>query len=205
MLQQLEKKEERKRRGHLSFALGRLPRGPKQHFHSLVFSNHNQVDLSRCCLVSPYTPTTMAAVDQRLPGSRRDTLSRSVQGNQATEQQQGGDLWTQILLSVQTARSTPICPVVILGEPQSGKSTLIRGLAEGCPTGFVEAGSDQYEDSSIATADPRRAAAAAAGGTTNGSPNLEEKERKDGLAGSRDLGLAYGYCDVPDDEGEGEC
>ncbi|CAO1628249.1 unnamed protein product [Sympodiomycopsis kandeliae] len=39
------------------------------------------------------------------------------------------DLWSQILLSVQTAKSIPSCPIVVLGEPHHGKSTLLSHLS----------------------------------------------------------------------------
>lgn len=111
----------------------------------------------------------------------------------SSSQQPRQDVWSQILLSVRTARNTATLPVVVLGEPQSGKSTLLRGLAEGCPSGCIEAGAtrggDEDEDRSEGVATPALKEGAAQGGDQRGK---------------RDLGLAYGYCDVPDDEGEGK-
>lgn len=99
-------------------------------------------------------------------------MATSTATTTTSEDSSSVDLWSQILLSVQTAKSTPLCPVILLGEPETGKSTLLRGLAEGCPSGYIEP-------------------------ETNG-------DAAESTRGKRDLALAYGYCDVPDDEGEGE-
>lgn len=115
--------------------------------------------------------------------------AKSRSGSALTSASTNEDLWSQILTSVETARSTPVCPVVILGEPQSGKSTLVRGLAERCPSGYIEPNAESLDGE--------------AGPSTHSSPTLDEKSRITSR-GKRDLGLAYGYCDVPDDEGEGE-
>lgn len=116
------------------------------------------------------------------------------------------DIWTQILLSVQTARSTPVCPVLILGEPQSGKSTLIRGLAEGCRSGYIEVGSGLNEGDEGADEEEQ---AVGTPGQANGSAQAngsgaEGQQQSSSRKGKEDLGLAYAYCDVPDEEGDGE-
>lgn len=109
------------------------------------------------------------------------------------------DIWSHILLSVRTARAVPTFPIIVLGEPQTGKSSLIRSLAEGSSQGYIEAGGEDDEqdedDGEIGRVDATPLSDEGKGG---------KQRRPRSQRGRRDLGLAYGYCDVQDDEGDGK-
>lgn len=156
--------------------------------------NHNAGDVSvDYSFTRDSSLTTRSQKSSFAPSSsRRD---RNTTNNTQTQRE---DVWSSILLSVRTARSTPTFPIVVLGEPQSGKSTLIRGLAHGCPSGCIEPGTslEDGEDGDYGDEQQEDGTPAIDG---NGSALADKLQR-----GKRDLGLAYGYCDVPDDEGEGE-
>lgn len=134
------------------------------------------------------------------------TASNRLSNGSSTE-----DIWSQILLSVRTARSTPVFPLIILGEPQSGKTSLVRGLAEGCHRGHIETGG---EDDAIDEDEGGEARVPSVG--TSSSSHIvqsvrvgedvqnDSRQQQQVQRGRRDMGLAYGYCDVPDDEGEGK-
>ncbi|PWN49968.1 DLIC-domain-containing protein [Violaceomyces palustris] len=97
------------------------------------------------------------------------------------------DLWGSILNSVNSSKSIPTKNIVLLGEPKTGKSTLISSLASKSPSGFI-ASSDQI------------------GTPLLGSEFEDASTSKDGAKGSRskqsskDLGLGYGYFDVGDEK-----
>ncbi|PWN30369.1 hypothetical protein BDZ90DRAFT_229389 [Jaminaea rosea] len=154
--------------------------------------NHNAGDVSvDYSFTRDSSLTTRSQKSSFAPSSsRRD---RNTTNNTQTQRE---DVWSSILLSVRTARSTPTFPIVVLGEPQSGKSTLIRGLAHGCPSGCIEPGTslEDGEDGDYGDEQQEDGTPAIDG---NGSALADKLQR-----GKRDLGLAYGYCDVPDDEGE---
>lgn len=113
-------------------------------------------------------------------------------------------------------------PLLVLGSPQSGKTTLLAGLAQGCIRGYLGGGGgdssrqgdengdqDDGEDGSDEadalkagvnglTVDRRKANRRADAVSPALASTSDAKQRA-----ARDLGLAYGYCDVPDEEGEG--
>lgn len=88
------------------------------------------------------------------------------------------DLWSNILNSVSSTRSIPSKNVILLGEPQSGKSTLVRALL-------------QKQDQPSAGIDAEDAERAGGVG-----------DAKDGW-GRTDFALGYEWSDVRDEADEG--
>ncbi|KAL9940758.1 hypothetical protein V8E36_000246 [Tilletia maclaganii] len=100
------------------------------------------------------------------------------QANGAQEAPQE-DLWSSILNSVQSTRAVPTKNVLILGEPSTGKSTLLQALAEKSPASYI--------NTSGSTSALGKGA----------SPLLEQ-----GGDSILDLGLSYGYWDAGDEDGD---
>ncbi|CAD6980702.1 unnamed protein product [Tilletia controversa] len=129
--------------------------------------------------------------------------SHSAAANSQQQQQLNGadgnnevqeDLWSSILNSVQSTRAVPTKNVLIVGEPSTGKSTLLGFLAERSPASYINASAG----SAASLSAPGAGGAAAA--TTNNkttSPLVEQ-----GGDSVLDLGLSYGYWDAGDDDGD---
>ncbi|KAE8267926.1 hypothetical protein A4X09_0g4418 [Tilletia walkeri] len=105
------------------------------------------------------------------------------------------DLWSSILNSVQSTRAVPTKNVLILGEPSTGKSTLLQFLAERSPASYINASGSAAALS--ATAAGAGAGQAAAVNNKAVSPMLEQ-----GGDSVLDLGLSYGYWDAGDEDGD---
>lgn len=90
------------------------------------------------------------------------------------------DLWSSILNSVKSSKAVSTRNIVLLGEPKSGKSSLISALASTSPGGLI-AGKSSYAPHDKTLASTSRHGAA-----------------------SNDLGLAYAYFDVGDERDRDE-
>ncbi|KAG5461124.1 MAG: hypothetical protein BJ554DRAFT_6730, partial [Olpidium bornovanus] len=107
---------------------------------------------------------------------------------QQLDRQSGEDLWGSILKTVSTSRAIPTKNVVVLGDPNTGKSTLVAHLADASAAARVtnEAAGEEAAD------------AAAVG----------KKARKQSTADPRvfgensELALSYSYADVRDEDNE---
>lgn len=104
----------------------------------------------------------------------------------------GQGLWSEVLNSVKNTRGVPTKNILLLGEPSTGKRTLLKVLAAGSANStFADPPKDEQDELT----------AAAAASTTQGqqTPDLM------GPLGMPLLGLSYGYWDVADDDSEGDC
>lgn len=101
-------------------------------------------------------------------------------------------LWSEILNSVKNTRGLPTKNILLLGEPSTGKRTLLKALAAGSVNStFTDPPRDEQDELT----------AAAAATTVQGqqAPHLRRP------MGMPLLGLSYGYWDVADDDSEGDC
>lgn len=106
----------------------------------------------------------------------------------------GHGLWSEILNSVKNTRGVPTKNILVLGEPSTGKRTLLKALAAGSVSStFTDIYRDEQDEQITA------AAAANTAQTHNQAPELV------GTSGIPLLGLVYGYWDVADDDSEGDC
>ncbi|KAK3807260.1 MAG: dynein light intermediate chain-domain-containing protein, partial [Benniella sp.] len=88
------------------------------------------------------------------------------------------EVWSNLLKTVASSRLVPTKDVIILGDPHSGKSTLIELLKTALPTPTPDALANGVDGSK----------------TANGVPS--------GPNGKNDLALSYSFWDVEDDENE---
>ncbi|TKY84532.1 hypothetical protein EX895_006434 [Sporisorium graminicola] len=111
------------------------------------------------------------------------------QSQQQQSQQQ--DLWSSILNSVKSSKAISTKTIVLLGEPKSGKTSLLAALASTSPLGLISG------RSSLATA--------AAKARDENKPTTAPAASTSKLAtSSNDLGLAYAYFDVGDEKDRDE-
>ena len=115
------------------------------------------------------------------PSTGTDPLQLDAGANQ--------DLWSSILNSVKSSRAISTKNILLLGEPSSGKSSLLSAIASTSPVGLIT-GKSSYASTAAFIARPDDKAAAS---TT----------AKSGTAPS-DLGLSYAYFDVGDEKDRDE-
>lgn len=127
----------------------------------------------------PTTPLT-SKPNGRANGSIKESAKGSTADGQTEE-----DLWGEILSSVRSSRATPVKNIIVFGQPQTGKSTLLSHLAQSSPSSFLS--------DTIDVSDEHKGSNTQA---TNG-----QKVSSHDIAAA-DLGLGYGYFDVGDDDGE---
>ncbi|SPO32563.1 related to dynein light-intermediate chain [Ustilago trichophora] len=98
------------------------------------------------------------------------------------------DLWSSILNSVKSSKAISTKNLVLLGEPKSGKSSLLSALASTSPAGLI-CGKSSYLP-----------AAASNAGSDDKTTASTSKIR----TAANDLGLAYAYFDVGDEKDRDE-
>ncbi|KAJ1022459.1 hypothetical protein NDA16_003448 [Ustilago loliicola] len=139
--------------------------------------------------------STLGYADSPLrPSASRTQTSQaqtSTDASQPNETQSQQDLWSSILNSVKSSKAISTKNLVLLGEPKSGKSSLLSALASTSPSGLIS-GKSNYAATSTALA-ARSDDKAAAASTS-----------KSGTAVANDLGLAYAYFDVGDEKDRDE-
>ncbi|EST09482.1 Dynein family light intermediate chain [Kalmanozyma brasiliensis GHG001] len=114
---------------------------------------------------------------QALDVSNDSSLKPSATDTATPEQ----DLWSSILNSVNNSKAISAKNLILLGEPKSGKTTLLSALASTSPVGLISG------RSYLPALDPSNAASTS----------------KSSIA-SRNLGLAYAYFDVGDEKDRDE-
>ncbi|KAF9938262.1 hypothetical protein BGZ75_003883 [Mortierella antarctica] len=122
-----------------------------------------------------------------------------------------GEVWSSLLQSVASSRLVPTKDVLILGDPHSGKSTLIELLKTALPTLSSDALANGDDGSGTKTVNGVVLPSGPNGGgnTGNGSaPVMVEMgtgTSEDNIFGQKknDLALSYSYWNVEDDENEG--
>ncbi|KAF9961644.1 hypothetical protein BGZ72_002735 [Mortierella alpina] len=122
-----------------------------------------------------------------------------------------GEVWSSLLQSVASSRLVPTKDVLILGDPHSGKSTLIELLKTALPTPSSDALANEDDGSGTKTVNGvvLPSGPNGVGNTGNGSaPVMVEMgtgTSEDNIFGQKknDLALSYSYWDVEDDENEG--
>ncbi|KAN0060831.1 hypothetical protein ACQY0O_007490 [Thecaphora frezii] len=117
--------------------------------------------------------------------------------NGTAEAEQSQDLWSSILNSVKSKKAIITKNVILLGEPQTGKSTLLAALASNSPSGLISSSSGVAKTPLMTSGEEADASAAAAGA----GPSSKDRA-KDGR--SVDLGLGYGYFEVADEKDRDE-
>lgn len=108
------------------------------------------------------------------------------------QQQQQQDLWSSILNSVKSSKAISTKNIVLLGEPKSGKTSLLSALASTSPLGLISGRSSLATAATNARIDDKSAAAASGASTSKLAP------------ATSDLGLAYAYFDVGDEKDRDE-
>ncbi|KAF9572993.1 hypothetical protein EC968_009121 [Mortierella alpina] len=122
-----------------------------------------------------------------------------------------GEVWSSLLQSVASSRLVPTKDVLILGDPHSGKSTLIELLKTALPTPSSDALANGEDGSGTKTVNGvvLPSGPNGVGNTGNGSaPVMVEMgtgTSEDNIFGQKknDLALSYSYWNVEDDENEG--
>lgn len=105
--------------------------------------------------------------------------------SQQTQSQQR-DLWSSILNSVKSSKAISTKNIILIGEPKSGKTSLLSALASTSPYGLVSG------TSSFPSPTPAPTAASTA-------PTISKLTTT-----AEDLGLAYAYFDVGDEKDRDE-
>ncbi|PWN42077.1 DLIC-domain-containing protein [Ceraceosorus guamensis] len=118
----------------------------------------------------------------------------------APDAQQDEDLWSSILDSVQSSKAVPLKNLIIMGEPGTGKTTILSSLAARAPAGFISLPASSSSNSVGGQAQ------AGVSGAATGTPNLSGPEHdlqtNAEVSGAADFGMGYGYWDVGDEDGE---
>ncbi|SPO27657.1 related to dynein light-intermediate chain [Ustilago trichophora] len=98
------------------------------------------------------------------------------------------DLWSSILNSVKSSKAISTKNLVLLGEPKSGKSSLLSALASTSPVGLISGKFSNLPAAALnARSDDKTAASTSKMAST-----------------ANDLGLAYAYFDVGDEKDRDE-
>ncbi|EPQ30041.1 uncharacterized protein PFL1_02158 [Pseudozyma flocculosa PF-1] len=147
------------------------------------------------------TPTpSAAAVPHRQhdePAQQHSNSASAPAPNGTAESEQNQDLWSSILNSVKSKKAIVTKNVILLGEPQTGKSTLLSSLASASPSGLISssaAGASAARTPLVGSGDDKDAAA-----TVAATSRDKLSERSAG-----DLGLGYSYFEVADEKDKDE-
>ena len=117
------------------------------------------------------------------------------------------EVWSNLLKTVASSRLVPTKDVIILGDPHSGKSTLIELLKTALPTPTPDALANGVDGSKTANGVPSGPNGVAT--AANSAPIMVEmgtSTSEDGIVDGQkknDLALSYSFWDVEDDENEG--
>lgn len=156
------------------------------------------------------TTSTTTATTTALSG--QDTTSDLVNGTGGTIANGPAgtnDVWSSLLNSVASSRLVPTKDVIILGDPLSGKSTLIELLktAQSTPSSDPAADADKSANGGLPNG-----AGGVNGNTGNGSAPVmvemgtgtSEDNMFAGGQKKNDLALSYSFWNVEDEENEGK-
>ncbi|PWY98216.1 DLIC-domain-containing protein [Testicularia cyperi] len=138
--------------------------------------------------VRPQMSSALSATPIKPPSSHDGAIpsSSSNQASQPNGDSQPQDLWSSILDSVKSSKAITTKNLVVLGEPKTGKTTLVNSLASRSPAGLIKG-----------TASLSRVAATGLDQDANTSS-------RSASAPANELGLAYGYFDVGDEKDRDE-
>ena len=140
----------------------------------------------------PQPSTSALGYSTQTPVKPSATTNHNVPPQQQQQQQQQ-DLWSSILNSVKSSKAISTKNLVLLGEPKTGKTSLLSALASTSPFGLISGKSSLPAAVAVPTArvDDKNTAASAAS-TSKSTPAYT------------DLGLAYEYFDVGDEKDRDE-
>ncbi|CBQ73860.1 related to dynein light-intermediate chain [Sporisorium reilianum SRZ2] len=150
-------------------------------------------------IASPVRPQTGTSTSALAYSTDSPTKPTATTHNDASnhqprqQQQQQQDLWSSILNSVKSSKAISTKNIVLLGEPKSGKTSLLSALASTSPLGLISGRSSLASAAANARIDDDKATTASAASTS-----------KLANAASNDLGLAYAYFDVRDEKDSDE-
>lgn len=123
----------------------------------------------------------------------------------------GTEVWSNLLKTVASSRLVPTKDVIILGDPHSGKSTLIELLKTALPSPAPDALANGVDGSKAPNGVALPSGPNGVTNTGNGSvPVMVEmgtSTSEDGLVDGHkknDLALSYSFWDVEDDDHEGK-
>ncbi|KAG0198970.1 hypothetical protein BGX28_007680 [Mortierella sp. GBA30] len=128
--------------------------------------------------------------------------------NNSNNSNTNGEVWSSLLQSVASSRLVPTKDVIILGDPHSGKSTLIELLKTALPTPSSDALANGDDPTKNVNGVVLTSGTNGVTNTGNGSaPVMVEMgtgTSEDNMFGDKknDLALSYSYWNVEDDENE---
>lgn len=154
--------------------------------------------------------TTTSTTTTTTTANGQDTASDLVNGAGGIANGPAGttDVWSSLLNSVASSRLVPTKDVIILGDPLSGKSTLIELLKTAQPTPSSDPNADAAKS---ANGGLPNGAGSVNGNTGNGSAPVmvemgtgtSEDNMFAGAQKKNDLALSYSFWNVEDEENEG--
>lgn len=155
--------------------------------------------------------TTSTTTTTTTTANGQDTASDLVNGAGGIASGPAGttDVWSSLLNSVASSRLVPTKDVIILGDPLSGKSTLIELLKTAQPTPSSDPNADAAKS---ANGGLPNGAGSVNGNTGNGSAPVmvemgtgtSEDNIFAGAQKKNDLALSYSFWNVEDEENEGK-
>ncbi|KAG0222285.1 hypothetical protein BGW41_006084 [Actinomortierella wolfii] len=124
----------------------------------------------------------------------------------ATQAAPTTEVWSSLLQSVSSSKHVPIKNILILGDPHSGKSTLIEQLksATALPNNSQDAMANGKDGSGLDAGAAANGVSGAVNNTNNATVMVEmgTSTTEDHLHKTNDLALSYSYWNVEDDENE---
>lgn len=163
------------------------------HLHHLVLSNQHH-SLVMNVLDPPTRPQAGASsfvLDYSTDPSLKPSANAKLDAPQH-QQEQHQDLWSSILNSVKSSKAISTKNIVLLGEPKSGKTSLLSALASTSPLGLVS-GKSAFPPFATNTRLDDKPASAPAPPATSKLASMPD-----------DLGLSYVYFDVGDEKDRDE-
>ncbi|KAJ1022790.1 hypothetical protein NDA18_005124 [Ustilago nuda] len=146
---------------------------------------------SSCAMSYADSPVRPSQLTTQAGQASRNSTADASQPNDAQSQQ---GLWSSILNSVKSSKAISTKNLVLLGEPKSGKSSLLSALASTSPTGLVSGRCNSHSAISAASALAARPDDKAA----------SRSKPSSAAAAANDLGLAYAYFDFGDEKDRDE-
>ncbi|CDR87260.1 related to dynein light-intermediate chain [Sporisorium scitamineum] len=141
--------------------------------------------------VRPQASASTSVLGHSTDSPIKSTAAANHDASNYIQPQQQQDLWSSILNSVKSSKAISTKNIVLLGEPKSGKTSLLSALASTSPQGLISGRSSLAAAATNARIDDKPTAASAASTSKFATT-------------ASDLGLAYAYFDVGDEKDRDE-